>query len=56
VSEHDDLMERLRRMSRQIDDLKATSDDTVRRAEDTERHLREKRADNEIRDTSEDRG
>ncbi len=54
MSEHDDLMDRLRRMTRQIDDVKATTDDSVRMAEDAERQFREKRAGDQIRETTEE--
>jgi hypothetical protein len=54
VNEHEDLLERLRRMSRQIDDMRATKDETIRMLEDAENQLREKRAGDQIRDTSEE--
>jgi hypothetical protein len=39
-------------MSRQMDDVKATKDETIRMLEDAGNQLREKRAGDRIRDTS----
>jgi hypothetical protein len=54
VSEHDELIKRLRRMSRQMDDMKAANVEAIRMLENAENQLREKRAGDKVKDTSED--